>query len=265
MSMKCEDHRKRILEASIEDLSPEEHHALEAHLADCPSCAEERRLTLDIVQQLRSESDVAVPRHFFVSGEECRPTPWSLFQQMTLTWKAATAMTLLAVGVLAAMAVSSFQIRTQTDGVTLSLGKPAEPQQSTAPSPVNVDSLKADILQALEEKSRQERLLWVQDTRKELALSSRRLTQKQQKSLEAALAELEARVNDRMITRDLALQANWKQSLGDLYGTIQVQRKRDLLATKNGIDRLAARGEVRSSETEAILGTLLQVAEYKMK
>ena len=265
MSMKCEDHRKRILEASIEDLSPEERQALEAHLADCPSCAEEQRLTLDIVQQLRSESDIAVPRHFFVSGEECRPTPWSLFQQMTLTWKAATAMTLLAVGVLAAMAVSSFQIRTQADGITVSLGKPAEPKQSTAPSPVNVESLKADILQALEEKSREERLLWVQDTRKELALSGRRLTQKQQKSLEAALAEFEARVNDRMITRDLALQADWKQSMSDLYGTIQAQRKRDLLATKNGIDRLAARGEVRSSETEAILGTLLQVAEYKMK
>src|SRR5206468_5973297 len=114
-------------------------------LADCPTCAEEQRLTLDIVKQLRSESDVAVPRHFFVNGEERRRTPWSLFQQLTWTWKAATAIALLVVGVLSAMAVSSFQIRTQADGITVSLGKPAEPKQSTAPSPVNVESLKADI------------------------------------------------------------------------------------------------------------------------
>jgi len=265
MGMNCEDHRKLILKASIEDLSPEEQQKLKAHLADCPCCAEEQHLTLDTLQQLRSESDVSVPRHFFVTGEKSRPTPWSLFQQMSLTWKAATALTLVGVGALVTLAVSNFQLRTQAGGLTLSLGKPLEVKQGGVPTLMNVDGLKADIVHALEEKARQERSSWREEMRKEVALSGRKLTQKQQKSLETALAEFEGRINERIIARDVASQASWKQSLGDLYRTIQSQRQRDLLATKNGIDRLAAQGEVRSNETEAILATLLQVAEYKTK
>ena len=265
MTMKCEDHRNRILKASIEDLAAEEQQALEAHVAGCPSCAEEQRLTLDMLQQLRSEGDVALPRHFFVTAEEAHSTPWSMFQQMSLISKAATAMALLAVCLLVVLVISGFEVRTHAGGVTLSLGRASQPPETTAQTPVNIDNLKADILQALEAKSHQERSSWAQEIRKKLTLSNRRLTQKQQKSLETALAGLEARVDDRMIARELALQANWKQSLVDLYKTIQGQRKQDLMATRNGIEHLAAQGEVRSNETEAILATLLQVAEYRMK
>jgi hypothetical protein len=264
MSMKCEDHRRRILEASIENLSPEEQQVLEAHLAECPSCVEEQHRTLDALQRLCLASDLPVPRHFFVAEEQSRPSPWSLFRQMSLTWQVTTAFVLL-VFILTAIAVFRFEVKTQANQVTLSLGKPSQLTQSTVSAPVKVEALKADILQALEEKARQERLSWMREMRKELALSNRRLTQKQQKSLEIALAEFDARANERMIARDLALQADWRQSLGELYGTIQVQRKRDLLSTKDGIDRLAAEGEARSNATEAILTTLLQVAEYKTK
>lgn len=263
--MNCEDYRKRILEASIEDLSPEERQTLKAHLADCLSCAEEQRLTLDTLQQLRSESDVAVPRHFFVGVEEFQPTPWSLFRQMTVTWKAATTLAVLASGVLAVMVVSGFQVRTQAGAVTLSFGKPSEPKAGATHHLVNVDSLKTDILQALEEKSHQEHLVWLEEMRKELAQSNHKLTQKQQKSMETALAGLETRVNDQMSARDLSLQANWKQSLGNVYEAIQQQRKQDLLVTGSRLDRHTTQEEIRSNETEAILATLLQVAEYKIK
>jgi len=265
MTMKCEDHRKRILKASIEDLTAEEQQALEVHVASCPSCAEEQRLTLDTLQQLRSEGGAVLPRHFFVTADEARSTPWSMFQQMALISKAATAMALLAVCLLVVLVISGFEVRTHAGGVTLSLGRTSQPPETSAQTQVKLDNLKADILQALEARSQQERSSWAQEMRKELTFSNRRLTQKQQKSLETALAGLEARVDDRMIAHEVSLQANWKQALGDLYKTIQVQRKQDLMATRNGIEHLAAHGEVRSNETEAILATLLQVAEYKMK
>jgi hypothetical protein len=265
MSTNCEDYRKRILESSIEDLSPNERQTLEAHLAGCLFCSEEQRLTLDTLQQLRSESDVAVPRHFFVGVEELRPTPWSLFRQMTVTWKAATALALLASGALVVMIVSGFQVRTQAGALTLSFGKPSEPKDGATQHLVNVDNLKTDILQALEEKSHQEHLVWLEEMRKELAQSNHKLTQKQQKSMETALAGLEARVNDQMSARDLSLQASWKQSLGNMYEAVQTQRKRDLMLTNNRLNRLVTQGEQKSNETEAILETLLQVAEYKIK
>ena len=51
----------------------------------------------------------------------------------------------------------------------------------------------------------------------------------------------------------------------DLYQTIQTQRRQDLILTKNRLDRLAVQGEMRSTQTDAILETLLQVAEMRMK
>src|SRR5262249_30119137 len=157
--------------------------------------------------------------------------PWSLFRQLTATWKAAMTLALLASGVLAVMVVSGFQVRTQVGAVTLSFGKPSEPKDSATQHLVNVDSLKTDILQALEERSHQEHLVWLEEMRKELARSNRKLTQKQQKSMETALAGIEGRVNDQMSARDLSLQASWKQALGNMYETVQTQRKRDLMLT----------------------------------
>jgi Putative zinc-finger len=263
MSMKCEDYRKRIPEALLHELSLEERQALEAHLADCPSCAEEQRLTLDTLQQLGSENDVAVPRHFFVTREQTVSTPWSFFRQMSLAWKAAFALALLAVGALVVTAISTLD--REAGGITLNFGKPSEPKTIALQTALNIEKLKTEILEAVEAKSRDDRLAWMQEMRQEVALSNQKLTQKQRNLLKTALAGLEARVGDRMVARELSMEATWKQSLGDFYETIQAQRKQDLMATRNGIEHLAAQGEVRSNETEAILATLLQVAEYRMK
>jgi len=220
---------------------------------------------LDVLEQLRLKTDVTVPRHFFVGEQEVRPTPWSVFQQMSLAWRTVTALVLLALGTLGAMAISILQIRAEGQNITLSFGRPVESTRDNAHTSMNVDNLKTDIVQVLEERSRQEHLSWVQEMKTELARSGQKWNRQQQKSLQVAMAGLEARVTDRMISRDLSLQANWKQSLVDLYGTIQIQRRRDLQLTKNGIDRLATQGEARSNETEAILATLLQAAEYRIK
>jgi len=263
MRMKCEDYRRRILEASLHELSPEERQSLEAHLVDCPSCAEEQRLTLDTLQRLGSENDVAVPRHFFVTREETLSTPWSLFQQMSLAWKAASTLALLVVGTLVVTAVSALE--REAGGITLNFGRPSKPKTDAPQTALDIEKLKTEILEAVQTKTRDDRLAWMQEMRQEMVLSNQKLTQKQKNLLKTALAGLEARVDDRMVARDLSMEASWKRSLGDFYKTIQAQRKQDLMATRNGIERLAAQGEVRSNETEAILATLLQVAEYRMK
>jgi hypothetical protein len=252
-------------EAAVEDLSPEKQQALEAHLAECSTCAAEQRAMLDVLEQLRLKADVPVPRHFFVSEQQAPLTPWSVFQQMSLAWRSVTVLTILTLGALGVMAISNLRISTEGGGVIVSLGRPVESTRYPAQTPVNVDNLKTEIIQVLEERSRQEHLSWVQEMKTELARSGQRWNRQQRKSLEVAVAALEARVDDRMISRNLSLQANWKQSLIDLYGTIQIQRRRDLQATQNGIDRVATQGEARNNETEAILATLLQAAEYRVK
>jgi hypothetical protein len=252
-------------QAAFEALSPEKRQSLEAHLAECPACAAEQSLMLDVLEQLRPKADVAVPRHFFVSEPQMQLTPWSVFQQMSLTWRIATALVVLALGALGGMTVARIHVKAEGRSITLSFGKPVEARRDIAPALANVESLKMDIVQELEEKSREEHLLWVREMKTELARSGQRWNRQQQKSLESALAGLAASVDDRMISRNLSLQANWRQSLIDLYGTIQIQRRRDLQATQNGIDRVATQGEVRNNETEAMLATFLQAADYRIK
>jgi hypothetical protein len=265
MLMQCEDHRKQILKLVLGDISPEEHESLKVHLVECPSCSQERDVALDTVQQLRSATDVSVPRHFFVYPEETGFSPWSLFQNLSLAWKAAVITMVLATGGLSGLAMANFYGQAEGGRFTISFGKPLEPKVVRTSPTVNIEGLKAELLRVLEERSQEEHQLWVQDMRQELARSKLVLTRKQRKLVDSALAGLETRFNHQISTRELALQTGWKQSMTDLYQTIQTQRRQDLVLTKNRLDRLAVQGEMRSTQTDAILETLLQVAEMRMK
>ena len=264
MTMQCEDHRKKIWEALLGDVSPTEHERLRAHLAECPSCSQEQEVALDTVQQLRSATDVPVPRHFFVYPGETRISLWNLFQNLSLAWKVAVVIIILAMGGASGLAMANFHGQAEEGRFTISFGKPAEPQVVRTSPPVDIEALKTELLRVLGERSHQEHQLWVQGVRQELTRSNLALNRKQQKLTETALAGLETRVNHQMLTREFALQASWKQSVTDLYQTLQTQRKQDLVLTKNRLDRLVVQGEMRSNQTDAILETLLQVAEMRM-
>ena len=109
MTMQCEDHRKKIWETLLGDVSPAEQESLKTHLTECPSCSREQDVAVDTVQQLRSATDVPVPRHFFVYPGKARFSPWSLFQSLSLAWKAAVIMIVLAMGGLSGLAMANFQ------------------------------------------------------------------------------------------------------------------------------------------------------------
>ncbi len=62
-----------------------------------------------------------------------------------------------------------------------------------------------------------------------------------------------------------AVQARGAKSVADLYEAVSLQQQRDRNAIENRIDRLAVTGETKSNQTDAILQTLLEVAELRMK
>jgi hypothetical protein len=170
----------------------------------------------------------------------------------------------LAFGTLFTLVVTKLQARAEAGSLTLSFGALPAAKAVLPSEPVQLEGLKADLVKLVEEKSHQEHLLWVQEIHKDLARSNRSLTQRQRKLLETALASLETRLNDRILNRELAMQANWTQAASDLYQKIQTQRKQDWLLTNDHLDRLAVQGEIRSNQTEVILDTLLQMAQLKM-
>ena len=215
---------------------------------------------------MRSLEDVPVPRHFLVYPEERATNPWKLFRTMSWAWQGAAALLLLIVGISAVLAATRLQARFEGGVFTVAFGKLPVAPSPQAPSPtIDVPALEARILQIVEQRDRKERLEWVKTLRGEMAQIGRGLTRQQQVALDTALARLETGMGNRIeLTARSILDQN-ERSVAGLYQTVSRQRDRDIAAIDGKFARLAVNNEIKSTQTDAILETLLQVAELRLK
>ncbi|MEW5976137.1 MAG: zf-HC2 domain-containing protein [Acidobacteriota bacterium] len=264
MKLSCQDQQNRIFDSLLGLLDAEEQQSLDAHLAECPHCLQERILTEQTVQQLRQEKDVPVPRHFFVYPEQS-PSSWKLLLQLSTAWKAAFGAGALAVVALAVLLATQAEVSYRAGTLQISFGRPVE-ENLPAPQPrVEAAALKAELLQSLQDNWQRERAEWIAAMQREVRRSSSRLSQRQQQLLAAAIGDLESRFSDRMSDTATALQSRTDQSLATMYKLLQGQRQNDVRILNERFNRLVAQGEIKKNETDEILATLLQVAEMKMK
>lgn len=257
---RCNQYRDLIPRALLDDLGNEERRLLELHVAECAACAQEQALFANTIQQLATAGDVPVPRHFFVYPEKGRHLLWQGFQRLAFGWKAAFAALLIT---LAVLAVANLQVKTGKGGLTLTIGRTAETE--TVPA-IDVSALKAELLQQIDARFRQEQVQQIKVLRDELARSDRNseLTRQQKRLLASALAELEARVSEHVLRTGVTLQAGVDRSLAEMYQAVQVQRRRDQSMIER-LERVVFEGEMKDKETDAILDTLLQVAELRVR
>ena len=160
MATQCEDVRRLIARACLEDLPPQEQQSLLSHLAECPGCRMEQELYTTTVQQLRTAPDMDVPRHFFVYPEIRLSWLGGLFGGWSLRWKTtsvvATALLIFGIGVIAA----NLHWRVEDGVYSLSFGKhsPARPIEPALP--FSSSSLKQELLQLVEARLKAERSEW---------------------------------------------------------------------------------------------------------
>lgn len=261
MSTECSHIRGQIPQALAGDLDAAEQRLLQAHLQVCEECAREHQEWAGAIEQLAAAGDVPVPRHFFVYPESARQT-WNWLSWLGGGWKVAAAAT-SALFLLAVLVGLNFQARVDGGVYTFSFGKPL-PILTPASPAVDVAALRRQILEQVQVEINRQRSAWLRDVRQELARAGNALTGRQKQQLDVALADLEARVNRRVGQTGTNLQVVWNQSLADLYQTLQIQRRQDHVALER-LDRLVLQGEMKRSETEAVVDTLLQVAEFKLK
>jgi hypothetical protein len=215
---------------------------------------------------MRSAGDIPIPKHFFVYAEERSENPWFTFRKMSLAWQGAIAAGVLLLGILAASAASRLNIRAENGALIIGFATPAPMRPTPVPMPVvDTAAIEARVLNALEEKKRVERLEWVRALRAEIDKSNRTMSERQRRILQVAMSELEARLGGQMTTAAKALEDRSGRALSDLYQVISSERERDLASINNRLGRLAVNNEAHSSQTDAILETLLQVAELKLK
>jgi hypothetical protein len=245
------------------ELNDSDQQALESHIEECSVCSRERELYAETVRQLSSAGDIPVPRHFFVYSEGPASSRWKALPRLLLSWRTAAIAAGLAAVVLA---LAPMQVRSERGALVVSFGRaPVITQPSVSPEAVDVAKLRAELLSVIEEKSRAERLEVIRTMRAELASSNAAFTRKQRALLEAALSGAEARLDERLAATATSLETGTRNSLALFYRTMALQNERDFTAVNDRLNRLALSGERKNNQTDAILETLLEVAEVRLK
>jgi predicted anti-sigma-YlaC factor YlaD len=259
MISECGRFEQLIPRSCAGDLTPEEQQALEQHLTACPMCRREQERYAATLNLLQSADDEPVPRHFFVYPEERLDNLWQLFRRLTLQWQVATAGVASLVLLLGVISFAGLQIRAGQGSWTISFGR------GSAGAEIDVAAMKTDILQAADERSRAFTLTRIRDLRSEIADVQSGLTNEQQSRLVAALTTLESRLSNRISATADDFRTATQKASADLYQTISLQRSQDLTAINARFNSAAENDDQKARQTDAILDTLLQVAELSIK
>jgi len=266
MSKECGHYRNQIPQALLADLGADELERLNAHLLECPACKQEEQLYAHALDQLRSVGDSPVPRHFFVYGRARGESPWTLFRSMSPAWQGAAASLIVAVALIAALTIAKLQVRFEGREVIMSFGGASAVRPVLQPTPpIDTQALEARILQVAEERNRKDSLDWVRTLRSEIAQGNRHLDERQRALLQVALTNVENRMTGALSQTVQEMDARTDRSLNDLYTNVSQQRERDVNALNDRLSRVTLNNETRSNQTDAILETLLQAAELRLR
>jgi hypothetical protein len=266
MEAECSAYRSLIPRSMMGDLHIKDQQSLDMHLAECGSCRLEHSQYVETFRQMHLCGDLPVPKHFFVYSGERSENPWSAFRRMSFAWQGAISATVLLFFIFAAAAAMRLNLRVGTGDWILGFGDAVPAQTVLVPAPViDTVALEARVLSIVEDRNRREKLESLRALRAEIAKSNRAATEVQRRVLQAAFTDMEARLGAEILETRRSLEDRSDRSLAGLYQIISSERARDIAAVDTSLSRLAANGEKRNDQTDAILETLLQVAELKLK
>jgi hypothetical protein len=246
MEPKCSEYQTMIPRYLMEDLNAEERQSLEAHLAACPHCRDEQECYARTLQLMQSPDNEPVPHHFFVYPTERKLNPWEFFRLMKPYWQAA----------IATITVLFLMVNV---GWIISLSR----------DKFDVDALKKEILQTAEKKNSETRALWFQEVQTEIARAGANLTKQQKAELTTALARLDSHLIGRLTATESRIHLDTQTTAVNLYRNITQERTqertRDLNYINLRLDSIEVNNAHETRQTDAILNTLLQVAEIRTK
>ncbi len=242
MKPECSEYAGKIARRLLGDLAADERQALEGHLAVCPQCRSEQESYSRTLELMQSLDDEPVPRHFLVQPEERSLDPWELFRMLKPGWQAITA------------AVAGLFILASVAGV-----------MGFTRRGVDVAGLKREILRAAEEQNRRTTESFLQEVRAEIARSNTDLTQQQKTVLTAALDRVDSRVAGRLKLAEARAREDARNMAFDVYRTVSQQRAQDLDLINLRLDGIETKTAIETRQNDAILSTLLQVADLSLK
>jgi hypothetical protein len=255
MTRECNGYQKQIPQLLLGDLDKEAQQELQRHLEECSRCRAEHKSYSQTVDLLKSFEDDPVPHHFFVYPDERKFNFWKLFRHMRPRWQAVTAAAFAMMFLLGIAAISRLHTQFGQSGWVVDFGG----------SQIDVAALKNDILREIDEKNKEARTVWLDEVREEIASSISSLTQDQQAELEAALSRLDAKISRKIQLAEDNATTDAENLAVDIYWAISKQRAQDLSVINLRFDSIEASDIIKTRQTNAILGTLLQEASLRIR
>lgn len=265
MKPNCELFQQWIPRALLSDLGLEEKRLLESHLSSCSACRQEKERYLSFLPVLNKDIDRPVPRHFFINPASIAESPWSAFARLSFAWKAGLAAAAALLITLGGFGIAKTRIEVGNHGIVLALGQnDLLPDKATYIRQTDLQNIRLELTSFLRQKSQSERLEFVKLLKAELTKTNRSLSSSQQQWVLASLRKVEDRLDERILSTGTIIQAQNQQALANLSTSFSRQREKDLNLIETGVQALARRDALKNEQTDAILDTLIQVAELKM-
>lgn len=242
MESECIEYQPMIVKSLLGDLPVDEQRMLDTHLAGCPQCRSEKETYSRTLNLMQSVGDEPVPRHFFVQPKERELNPWEIFRMLKPGWQAITA------------GLAGLFLLAGLCGI---LG--------FARGSVDVAALKKDFLMAAEEQNHRMAENFLQEARAEIDHSRTDLTQQQRIELAAAVDYIDSRLKERLKLTETQMREESQKMAVDVYRTVAQQRAQDLNLINLRFDGIETKNALDTHQTDTILGTLLQVAEFKLE
>jgi anti-sigma-K factor RskA len=267
MKADCSRYREQIPRGLIGDLAADERRRLQEHIHDCAECRAEHaayRSTVEGLEAAARGGGVPVPRHFFVNAEESSSRWQRIFGSLGF-WRTAAAGALGAALLAVALLRAGVEVRNEAGAWTLRLGRPAQGGRAPErPAQLDAAQIEARVLARVEERLAADRSETVRLLRVELDRSRRGWSGAERAALDAALTNLETRVNQQIALTADRIEGSARTSLTALYESLDARRRRDVDAIMENLNQVARTGEIKNNQTDAILDTLIQAAELRL-
>lgn len=253
--MSCERFRKWIQEEMAEGLSEVAGVELDAHLAECAGCRQERAEMQAVWSLLSEVRDFPPPRHFF-AYEPVKRSPLSWFMGLSAPRGLALAAGAAFIFLLGAVAASVLQVGIDQGALTFRFG--------AQPDVIDAETLKAELraelAEDLHQASRQRELEWVQTLRAELEKTLDLRDRQQQEFVATFFGQVESQLQSSVHSENTAFQQELEGSMNRFYELLARQHEDDLRQVHLRLNQVAVSDAIRGTETEAIMATLRNIA-----
>jgi hypothetical protein len=252
MTKSCDDFQELIKDRLAGELEASLEQVLSEHLAGCVQCTREAELLQGVWSELEAYEDEAVPSHFFVYEPE-RFSLSQVFTRLSFPWKFATLGASAALVIVAALALLTASLKIEPGSVVLTFGTAKEES-------VDLDSMKAELIDHLRAVSREEKAEWMSELKNEFAGALSESEQKQQALVKAALEELDGRNSSANQVRDAQLQARLDASLKSFGSAMLSRHERDMSQVNQQLTGFANYNRYQADQADAIMATLVEMA-----